>query len=127
MSGERRQYQDKVDYKGSLFLHIQEMSREAARDGYMEEYEDMVDSLIDYLFPYIEIALLEEDLLAIEAYGDGLDRAREKEEWERSKRYRIREKTRLAFGLMHRNKLLLKYVPEYDSELDPDEVPTKGS
>lgn len=125
MSGERRQYQDKVDYKGSLFLHIQEMSREAARDGYLEEYEDMVDSLIDYLFPYIVIAELEDDLKDIEDHGNDWDRDHDKPDWEKAKRYRIRQKTRLAFGLMHRNKLLLKYVPEYDSELEPEEVPVK--
>ena len=122
---EKRQYTDKVDYKGSLFLHVQEMTREAARDGYMDEYEDMVDSLIDYLWPYILIAELKEKVEKLEARGEGLIRTKDKEEWEKAKRYRIRHKTRLCFELMHRNKLLLKYVPEYDTELDQDKIPVK--
>lgn len=123
MTDEKRSYTDKVDYKTALFLHVMEMSREAARDGYFEEYEDMVDSLVDYLWPYIELLHLEDNVESIESHGHGLDRDKEKEEWERAKRYRIRHKTRLCFRLMHRNKLLLRWVAEYDADLVPEELP----
>lgn len=125
MTGDRKAFTDKVDYKGSIFLHVQEMSREAARDGYLREYEDMVDSLVDYLFPYIEGTDLEAVLEEIEKDGEDLDEITDKKEWEKAKRRRIREKTRLCFKRMNQLKLLLAYVPEYSSELTEDLVPVR--
>ena len=121
--GDRTVFTERLDFRGVLMVHLVEMSREAARDGYFKEYEDLVDLLVDLLWPYIEGTDKETEMTKIEALGEGLDRHKDKVEFEKSTRTRIRRKTRLCLGLMKGHRLLLRNVRDFDSEFDPTEIP----
>ncbi len=122
MAEDSTQYTDRLNFPATLMFMLQQMSIEAARDGFCRQFEDQVDLLIYCVDPLLRTDEHEE---VIRADLDGADlRPDQGDQWSYgvAKRRRIKAKLLVAIRVMHRNKLLLKHVEEGKYEFNPSEI-----
>lgn len=125
MSGEMPVFPNKMDMNSVIIYYHYLMGQEAAKDGWVKEFEDLVDLLLITLhsiFNDKEIAKWEK-----------IDDRGSEEELQLmmsdpikaggKKRLRIKEKLMLASKVIHKNKIGFKHLKEYKSDFDPESVP----
>jgi len=116
---------DELSYKAVILNHLTLMSKELATDGFYLEYEDMVDTLIDFLWPYLNKER-KEKIVEIDKIGNDVP-IHEKLNFEKVKRERIRKKKRVAMGQLRDLDLLLKQRKQSRFDFDAETPWEKGS
>jgi len=125
MTGQNYTYPDKLGFGETLMFHLRAMSMELASDGLDEEFEDMIDLLMWILNPYIEEDGKAQNVKDANDHGATFART-DIINWGPAKRERCRLKMEIAMGTMHKHGLLLKRVPDFENEFDPNELPVEG-
>lgn len=119
-------YPDKMSYSETVMFIIRAMAVELANDGITAEYEDMVDFLGDFVYPYLLETGKGTDWEEYEAIGKGIDQVEDNVDWLIAKRERCRKKMRLIMGQLKDSDLLFRRHKVHKAEKDFGSIPVDG-
>lgn len=116
-------YTDRMTTAETIQFYLRQMAIEAARDGFDEEFEDLVDLLMFTISPLILNADMVDVWEGYDKIGKDLD-IFATVKMGLAKRERIRKKMILAMKIINDNKMLFRNVNTFKWEFDPLELET---
>lgn len=121
--GGQYSYPDKMSYSETVMFIIRAQAIELSQDGITEQYEDMVDFLGDFVWPFMNETGKGEEWDEFEKIGEDLDMVEERAEWLLAKRKRCRKKMRIIMEQLHEDGLLFRRHRVHKHEADYGSIP----
>lgn len=125
--GGQYSYPDKMSYSETIMFIIRAQAIELAQDGITEQYEDMVDFLGDFVWPFMDESGKGDDWEEFEKIGKDIDMVEDRDRWLEAKRERCRKKMRVIMEQLHQDGLLFRRHRVHKFEADFDSIPVDGA
>lgn len=125
--GGQYSYPDKMSYSETIMFIIRAQAIELAQDGITEQYEDMVDFLGDFVWPFMDESGKGKAWETFEKIGKDIDMVEDRDRWLEAKRERCRKKMRVIMEQLHADGLLFRRHRVHKFEADYDSIPVDGA